>query len=307
MKTVDAARGKWPGIYAHFGVDPRYLNPKRHSDCPLCGDGKDRFRFSDHNGSGSFFCNQCHPNGGSGFDFLMQWTGKSFKELAAEIDSVIGNIEEVVRAPKSNPVKRLKLLESGVVSMDGINPVRKYLKRRGLHHTKTMQFNPSVGYWENGQRVGAFPAMLCKLVSPEGAALTYHITYLTPQGEKAPVGSSRKMATPVSSLDGSAIRLFPVTEHIGVAEGIETALAVRQLFGIPCWACANANLLEKFEPPAGVKSVSIFADNDANFTGQKAAYVLANRLQRKMPVKVEIPETIGADFADNLMRIEEQA
>ena len=65
-----------------------------------------------------------------------------------------------------------------------------------------------------------------------------------------------------------------------MAEGVETALAVEALYGLPCWATANANQLEKFMPPEGVKSISIFGDNDSSYTGQKAAYVLANRLTR---------------------------
>ena len=307
MKTVEAARGKWVGIFRHFGVDDRYLNPKKHTDCPLCSGGKDRFRFADHEGRGNFFCNQCYPNGGSAFDFLIDWTGKDFKAIAREIDGVIGNIEIEQPKPKADPLKRLQRLESGVVSMDGINPVRLYLKSRGLHPTAVIQYSPSVAYYEDGRLVGDYPAMLCKLVSPEGHNMTYHVTHLTDRGTKAPVSSVKKMMPPVGDLAGSAIRLFPIAEHIGIAEGVETALAVHKIFDIPCWATSDANKMAQFIPPEGVKQVSIFGDHDKSFTGQKAAYTLANRLIRTIPVSVCIPTVMGTDWADELNNGSKQA
>src|SRR5690606_19546827 len=83
--------------------------------------------------------------------------------------------------------------------------------------------------------------------------------------------------------------------------GIETALAVMKLYRIPCWASATAGLMEKFIPPEGIERVTVFGDNDASFTGQKAAYALAHRLAHgkgKIPVEVRSPSEIGMDFAD---------
>jgi putative DNA primase/helicase len=45
--------------------------------------------------------------------------------------------------------------------------------------------------------------------------------------------------------------------------------------------------------------VVVFGDNDANFTGQDAAYTLAHRLARQgMQVDVQIPPVVGTDWAD---------
>jgi putative DNA primase/helicase len=44
----------------------------------------------------------------------------------------------------------------------------------------------------------------------------------------------------------------------------------------------------------------VFGDNDASFTGQRAAYALANRLSAAgVPTAVRIPHHVG-DFADPL-------
>ena len=55
-----------------------------------------------------------------------------------------------------------------------------------------------------------------------------------------------------------------------------------------------------FEPPAGLHRLAIFADNDANFVGQQAAFELARRLSGKLDVKVDIPPEPGLDWNDAL-------
>ena len=62
MNTVERARGRWREILPLLGIETRFLQNK-HGPCPLCG-GKDRFRFDDRDGSGSYYCNQCGPGAG---------------------------------------------------------------------------------------------------------------------------------------------------------------------------------------------------------------------------------------------------
>lgn len=103
--------------------------------------------------------------------------------------------------------------------------------------------------------------------------------------------------------NGSAVRLSDVSPVMGIAEGIETALAASDRFELPVWAALNANLLAEWEPPFGVTEVAIFGDNDTNFTGQAAAYQLARRLARKnITASVHIPSQIGTDWADEVNR-----
>ncbi|MEQ9642507.1 MAG: primase-helicase zinc-binding domain-containing protein [Alphaproteobacteria bacterium] len=62
MRTVDRARGRWPTILPRLGIAASFL-VNRHGPCPLCG-GRDRFRFDDRDGSGSYYCNRCGPGPG---------------------------------------------------------------------------------------------------------------------------------------------------------------------------------------------------------------------------------------------------
>lgn len=59
--------------------------------------------------------------------------------------------------------------------------------------------------------------------------------------------------------------------------------------------------MEAFQPPPGVRTLHVFADNDENCVGQAAAYALAKRLSRTgIKVNVQIPPTTGTDWLDVL-------
>ena len=66
------ANGQWHEIFRKLGyVLP--TNQNEHAPCPMCG-GKDRFRFDNQGGNGSFICGQGADNatiGGDGFDLLV--------------------------------------------------------------------------------------------------------------------------------------------------------------------------------------------------------------------------------------------
>ena len=128
-----------------------------------------------------------------------------------------------------------------------------------------------------------------------------HRTYLTLNGQKADVGSVRKvMAGGIAK--GSAIRLFEPGPVLGVAEGIETAFAASELFRVPVWSTINTTILSGWQPPEDVHQVIIFGDNDPKFGGQAAANALAHRLACSgLSVRIEIPPKVGEDWNDVLL------
>jgi putative DNA primase/helicase len=141
--------------------------------------------------------------------------------------------------------------------------------------------------------------MVAKVVTHDDRAVNLHLTLVTEGGQKASVEKPRRVM-PGKLPDGCAIRLSPAAEVMGVAEGIETALSASILYGVPVWACINKTILAKWEPPKIARRILIFADNDANFSGQAKAYHLANRLavQHKLDVEVLIPPEVGEDWND---------
>jgi hypothetical protein len=107
----------------------------------------------------------------------------------------------------------------------------------------------------------------------------------------------------VETVRGGALRLFEPTGHLGIAEGIETAIAAHELFGLPTWATIGSTIMESFAPPAGVRRLTIFADHDTNFAGQLAAFTLAHRLHdagRDLSIEVKIPPEPGSDWLNVL-------
>ena len=201
-----------------------------------------------------------------------------------------------------------------------------YLANRGLEplaaasalEEGTARFHPSLPLWEKGEKpgdkpvhVGNFPCLLTLVRNGQGEPATIHRTWLAEDGSgKAPVPKPRKlMARPSGrSLQGAHIPLGGMPEDgvIGVAEGVETALAAFQGTKTPTWPCLSEKLLRQFVPPAGTKGVIVFADRDPSGIGAEAAQELASRLEREhnIPAKVVVPPapTSGdkADWLDTL-------
>ena len=83
-----AAQYHWPEIHAALGIDPRYLKNKLQP-CPACG-GKNRFRYDDLDGNGTFFCNQTAKKAGDGFGLVMHFFGCDFQTALKQVSGVLG-------------------------------------------------------------------------------------------------------------------------------------------------------------------------------------------------------------------------
>lgn len=301
-KTAHAAKGKWRGILLHLGLPAAALQDK-HGACPLCG-GEDRFRFDNKEGRGTYICNAC--GAGDGMKLAQAFTGKPFSDVAAQIDAILGNVkvDAPPRPPMSDEDRSQSLRRAWVDS----HPMREgdladtYLRSRGLGeriYPKSLRFAASMRDGDGGVR----PAMLA-LVGVHGEKpVNLHRTFLRPDGAgKAEMQAPRKMM-PGEIPDGACVALtdWHGQGALGIAEGIETAMSASRLFDMPVWAALNATMLAKWWPPEGCDDVAIFADHDAKFGGQAAAYRLAHRLAVKgVAVTVHVPDQIGADWNDVL-------
>ena len=308
------AHGRWRSILAECGVDGEILT-RRNKACPLCNGGKDRFTFDDKNGNGDYFCRKCGP--GDGFDLLMKAQRIGFPEAKRRVLAALGQASAVSIAStrsRSNNLRELglKIWNESRPLVPG-DEVMRYLVRRGIMISDlphTLRLHPKLGYYvaENGRtkHVGDFPAMVGLVQDPLGAFVTIHRTYLQ-NGCKARVADAKKLLS--GGLGGGAIRLYEPTGELAIAEGIETCLAVRQRTGQPIWAAINCRNLEVISVPATVRTVHIYADNDADshFDGQASAYLLARRLVSegrrkgiKRSVRVYVPSENGKDWCDVL-------
>src|SRR3546814_11526798 len=111
-----------------------------------------------------------------------------------------------------------------------------------------------------GENVKFLSAMSALVRAPDGTPHTLHRTYLQ-TGQKADISSPRRMM-PGGFPIGSYVELSPPAEEMGVAEGIETALAVTHDFGIPCWSTISADGLKAFTPHSTFKRFRISRDQN---------------------------------------------
>jgi len=303
-RTVEQAKNRWPGILQQLGGVNRDHLDNKHRPCPMCG-GEDRFRFDDQDGAGTYICNQC--GAGSGMDLLMGVTGWDFKVAASEVDRILGVVPESAPNNEESDVerrqRRLKSVAKEARKLTGDDPVSKYLRHRGVREAQALRYHPGLDYYQDGQKVGTYPAMLGLVQSIQGTPLTYHVTYLTEDGQKAPVDQPKKILPPVATITGGAIRFAPAATTLVVAEGIENALAAGAAYKAVPWAALSAHGMETMEIPDAVAEVIIVGDNDLNYRGHRAMYHLANRMAvAGKAVDFWISPNPGHDFLDEMQR-----
>lgn len=297
-KVSEIATGRWPAILMHFGIEERFLKNK-HGECPVCG-GKDRYRFDDRQGRGTWICNQCGSH--DGFALLQMLKGWTFKEAAYQVEQIAGGVQQIAIKQESDEAKKMAAVrriwnESEPVCKG--DPVWLYLNNRvGLELVPScFRHHPALPYVE-GDIVDYHPALVAAVSSHEGQGIAVHRIYLTSDGHKANVEKAKKLLAG-RPLNGASIKIGAAGEALGIAEGIETALSASRMFSVPVWAAISATLLEQWMPPEGVKTVIVFGDNDASYTGQSSAFALAKKLTNKgFSVEVRIPDQTGKDWAD---------
>ncbi|MCK4118378.1 DUF7146 domain-containing protein [Ralstonia nicotianae] len=306
---------QWDALLHQYGIPDSCLTG-RPGPCPVCG-GHDRFTYDNHHGKkmrgrGNWVCRKCNhgdPMAGDGIALIMRFTGKSFAEIAREIEGApaprpipMSKAAGASTASSfhSDPVKvsaRLERMWSSAALLRHGDQAMRYFERRvpGLAVPPSPELRlASLDYWHLGQSLGRYPTILARLTTPDGRMASLHRTYLDPKeptkatlicpdGEVLPARKNESSALPPQ---GAAVRLMePVDGAIGLAEGLETAFAACMLTGIPTWACLNRGLLSCFvvPPGLGIHTVHIFADFDERDarTGRSDGIVSALALHRR--------------------------
>lgn len=300
--------GRWGDVLPQCGIPVKFLNGK-NQPCPLCG-GKDRARFSNLEGNGTWICSKC--GAGDGISLVMKKNGVDFKGAMAIIEPLIG----AARVAKAKPARTDKQRRADLNALwkegrhiAGDSPAGMFLAARtGItEYPDCLRSVDSMRCFADGVAI-FHPGMIAKVSGPDGKPANVYRTYLTRDGKKAAVDPPRKMM-PGPVPPGSAVRLFDHGEHLGVGEGIETCIAASLIHMVPVWATLGTSGLLSWVPPTGVTRVTVFGDNDKGFAGQAAAFALAHRLlalpNRPLDVDVKIPgvpDPSGDDWNDVLMR-----
>ncbi|MBD2786430.1 toprim domain-containing protein [Xenorhabdus sp. DI] len=278
MKTGEAVIGRWPEIFAYYKLPP--VTGKKHfkGKCPIC-DRKGKFRIDDRDGRGTFICT-C--NAGDGWKLLTLTQGKDYKTLADEIDQLLG-----IQSDKRSVVKKETSVTAFRNKVTACYPKllnlkdtqgEAYLRNRGIHvlPADNVRYCP-----DQPVRNGKLQALWALVTDAKGTLCYLHRTYLDGD-KKADIEVKKKLDATQEQhyrdhAQSLAIRLSPVDSTLGVAEGIETALSCKQIYGVNTWSTVNAGFMEKFIAPNGVKHLIVFADNDWSATGHAAAMKCAHK------------------------------
>ena len=294
-------QGRWRGILIRLGIDETFLTNK-HGPCPIC-QGKDRFRFDDKDGRGTYYCNGC--GAGDAVQLLQRVFGWNIRETIDEIKAVAGEIDaQPFKLPIDNEARRAALNLVWAEAKSQATLI-KYVTGRGIPDDTLMGlttvrgtdrlFNSTTKLYSSG--------VVSLIQAPDRIPVSIHRIY-GPVDADPPGGSKRekKIMPPLGTITGGAIRLGEPTDHLCVAEGLESGLAVRAIMNnTPTWCGISANGMKAMVLPKDLRQLDIFLDRDASFTGQLAGYTLAHdylRLNCKCKVRVFVPGRLGEDPLD---------
>jgi len=332
--TIHFDKVDWHKKLTEAGIDAACLVGKG-KPCPLCG-GKDRFRFDNKNGAGTYFCQQCGP--GNGFTMLKKlgWSAPDIMRFLddgtvpkADAPAIHAPLQDKEFSPE-NVAKNRKQLQHAwgtALPLTGGDPASRYLQMRVpgcdvKRLSNALRAHRGMQFWEEDERGkyhkrGYFPVLLGRAVDGANNPITCHRTYLTPDGNKAPFENVKKQMKGVRKLDGAAIRVVvnPESRVLGLTEGIENAVAVatacRYRFNV--WSMVNCQNLEVADIPKGMfDMVIIYADHDKldpknnRRPGEYYARLLKVRLEAAgFEVELKIPPVEGTDFADMWLQVHE--
>ncbi|WP_072065375.1 toprim domain-containing protein [Pluralibacter gergoviae] len=304
MKTAVAAKGRWSEIFEYYGLPP--VTGKHHfkGECPVCG-ARGKYRVDDRDGEGTWIC-VC--GSGDGMKLLTLTQQKGFSSICAEVDQFIGNNYQRIEIPVNSSAarQRQRVINkfSNLSELKG-SGAAAYFQERGI----TRLPSDAIRYFDRQRHAGRVYQALYSLATDDKGELCYLHQTLLDGNKKAAIDSAKRLKSLQEDnyLDHArsvAIRMFPISTTIGIAEGIETALSCYQVYGVNTWAVINSTFMKKFRVPAGVKHLIIFADMDKHSaTGHAAAFECAhaNLLAKNDLVKVSIRWPDNGDFNDFLM------
>lgn len=224
----------------------------------------------------------------AGNDFLVHsFAGDDWRDCRDHVKALLGLSDDKPVAFNDNvpalDVDRLARKKSAADIWERSVPLagtlaETYLASRGLSYD-----GDALRFFPGGR---AMVALITDAVSGEPQGL--HRTFLDRDGNR----TEKKM---LGQAAGGVVRLSDdceVTAGLGIAEGIETALAVPFR---PVWACLSAGQLAAFPVLAGIEALTIFADQDA--TGINAANACGERWHAA-DREVTMAAPLAGDFAD---------
>jgi len=225
--------------------------------CPFHPDKTPSFYVNDE--KGFYHCFGCGAHGDA-IDFLVETAGVGVREAAEMITGASYPVPQQHPAkfePEPNRSPEAEKIWTEAVPADG-TVAALYLSNRGLDGPVP----PCIRFAR--LRLGRHPAMptlVALVVSGDGSPTGIQRIFLSEDGRKAGLPDG-KVKFSLGRVKGGAIRCAPADDEVAVCEGLEDALSLQRMFGIPTWAAAGADMMRSMALPDAIRSVIIGADAD---------------------------------------------
>lgn len=269
--VVTAAGGRWPELLAAVGIDTPRLG--KHGPCPVCCDGKDRFRLDDKEGRGTFICNQC--GAGDGLDLVCKVMGKTPKEAAELVAPLVGLSAGGLEPAERERIRQQQQAKAEQARKRG-EQQREQAARRAAAILRDCEQGESLyltskGFAERLNAVNLAPIRVGDKNYPAGSVV---IPLTNEVGELVNVqlighdGSKRYLA---GGQKAGAFHCIEGGELIAIVEGYATGLSVHLATGAIVYCamdCGNlavvAQIARRQHPEA---QILLCGDNDAHTKG----------------------------------------
>ncbi|MFQ2228815.1 primase-helicase zinc-binding domain-containing protein [Aeromonas hydrophila] len=282
--VTTAAHGQWRDVLTANGIN--LPSGRHHGACPICTAGKDRFRFDNKEGRGTWVCNQC--GAGDGLSLYQKATGQGMSEAIRSLAGYLGisgsmsaadharierQRQKAAKAAEQQNAKEASQREVAAalaqqMEAEAVGCMAEqvpYLARKGLSGFVVDGLARDYGQHKAG-------SLLVVLFNIDGVTTSAEI--IDNEGRKMALsgGQKKSSAAYIEPLDDS---LPENAEHCGVVEGYATGLSVRALTGWPVFCgMSKAGLMDaakiaRYNCPAA--QIVICGDVGAEMEAEKAA------------------------------------
>ena len=260
----DLNLGQWRQVLEGYGC--HLPSGRHHGPCPICG-GKDRFRFDDKQGRGTWYCSHCEPHAGDGLSLLSRYINKSIVDTAKELTdhlstrTVIQPRRPIPTLEDENKIREQNYAQARKAAQTlmniAVNSQHKYLINKGIFEDCFVNGEMIIDYKGNRYRAGE---LLLVPVYKNGELI--NVQRITQDGVKRPLfgGEMAGGYHFLPPLPGNSGRM------IGVCEGYATGISARLLTNAPIYVAFSAGNLAAVAEMAIMENpgcqLILFADND---------------------------------------------
>ena len=275
--------GAWRQTLEGYGC--KLPNGRHHGPCPVCG-GKDRFRFDDKDGRGTWFCSQCDPQSGGGLLLLSRYLGKPTIETAKELigQDMPRTIAPVRKHSATDEQMRDELRKraqrGAVMLMEHSTPAsHPYMDGKGLHGDWPV--NSQIMMGADHERIE--PGALLLIPVYKNGELV-NVQKIATEGKKRPIYGG--------DMSGVCHVITGTGKIVAITEGFATGVTVNRMTNATTYVAFNTGNLMAITAQARDENpeanIVIFADNDEHGAGLKYAEDAAIPVNAKIALPPEI-------------------